>query len=396
MASVILASADDGILEELESQLTRAKRAHSRATTWDELIRQLSAAQVQLVLVDGSLPKLDPELLTQLTASLDHKPELRSVGAACPPLKPARKLPLLLTRLKSDRIQSGEMARELRLLGLGRETARILGEAARATLPVFISGERGSGKKRIARRIHARSGRSGPMVEHKLGGGLRLEGPPGTVLVESPQLDAFGGLIELAATCEASGWQLITTSRRRPPPVLATWRHLPLAPLRERQDELRSLALLYLERHRRRMRLPRRRFDRALWALMRRHRWPRNAQELEAFVVQSLLATQGGVIAAAALHPRVRELVEPQADAELMAHTEGFEELVEQRLRPVVEQLEQRAGLGLYKLVIEATERALVRLALSRTGGDQKAAAKLLGIARNTLHSKAVRLGLRQ
>ena len=129
---------------------------------------------------------------------------------------------------------------------------------------------------------------------------------------------------------------------------------------------------------------------------MRRHRWTRNAQELEAFVVQAPLATQGAVIAAAALNPRVRELVEPQADAELLAHTEGFEELVEQRLRSVVDQLEQHTGLGLYKLVIQATERALVRLTLSRTGGDQKAAAKLLGVARNTLHSKAVRLGLRQ
>ncbi|MFT5582687.1 MAG: DNA-binding NtrC family response regulator [Cognaticolwellia sp.] len=396
MASVILASADDGILEELESQLMRANRAHSRATSWDELLRQVCGSQTQLVLVDGSLPSLDPLLLSQLAASLEHKPELRSVGAAAPPLKPARKLPLLLTRLRSERVQSGEHARELRLLGLGRDTAMVLGQAARAALPIYLSGERGSGKKRIARRVHARSGRDGPILEHTLGASLKLEGSPGTVLVESPQLDAFGALIELATTCEASGWQLITTSRRRPPPVLATWRHLQLIPLRERQDELRSLALLYLERHRRRMRLPRRRFDRALWALMRRHRWSRNAQELEAFVVQALLATQDAVIAAAALNPRVRELVEPQADAELQAHTEGFEELVEQRLRPVVEQLEQRTGLGLYKLVIEATERALVRLALSRTGGDQKAAAKLLGVARNTLHSKAVRLGLRQ
>jgi DNA-binding NtrC family response regulator len=396
MASVILASANDGILEELESQLGRAKRAHSRATSWDALLRQMCNAQTQLVLIDGSLPSLDAQLLSQLAASLDHKPELRSVGAAAPPLKPARRLPLLLSHLRSGRIQSGESARELRLLGLGRDTAMLLGQAARATLPVYISGERGSGKKRIARRVHELSGRGGPILEHKLGTALRLEGPPGTVLVKSPQLDALGALIDLAATCEATEWQLITTSRRRPPPVLATWRTLRLVPLRERQDELRSLALLYLERHRHRMRLPRRRFDRALWALMRRHRWTRNAQELEAFVVQALLATQGAVIAAAALNPRVRELVEPQADAELLAHTEGFEELVEQRLRSVVDQLEQHTGLGLYKLVIQATERALVRLTLSRTGGDQKAAAKLLGVARNTLHSKAVRLGLRQ
>lgn len=396
MASVILASADDDLLDRLAAQLRRANRAHERVITWEGLVRGVCAPQTQLVLIDGSLPKLDAALLASLAGSLAHKPELRSVGAAAPPLKAAKKLPLLLTRLRSERITSGETARELRLLGLGKDTPLILEDAAQGSLPVFISGERGSGKKRIARRIHARSGRPGPLREHTMGAALSLEGSPGSVLVESPSLDAFGPLIELATTCEANGWKLLTTSRRPPPPALSTWRHLRLAPLRERQDELRGLALLYLERHRRRMRLPRRRFDRALWAKMRRHRWPRNAQELEAFVVQALVNSQGPVVAAAALSPRIIELIEPQADEALLAHTEGFEELVEQRLRPVVEQLEHRTGLGLHKLVIESTERALLRLALLRTGGNQKAAAKLLGVARNTLHTKAVRLGLRQ
>ena len=51
-------------------------------------------------------------------------------------------------------------------------------------------------------------------------------------------------------------------------------------------------------------------------------------------------------------------------------------------------------GVTLYGLVLEAAERALLRLALTRTGGNRKATAVLLGVARNTLASRSRALGL--
>jgi len=43
---------------------------------------------------------------------------------------------------------------------------------------------------------------------------------------------------------------------------------------------------------------------------------------------------------------------------------------------------------------VDATERALIQLALARTEGNRKAAASLLGISRNTLHERIGRLGI--
>jgi Fis family transcriptional regulator len=43
---------------------------------------------------------------------------------------------------------------------------------------------------------------------------------------------------------------------------------------------------------------------------------------------------------------------------------------------------------ALHELVLQAVERPLLRFAMERTGGNQSAAAELLGINRNTLRKK--------
>ena len=74
--------------------------------------------------------------------------------------------------------------------------------------------------------------------------------------------------------------------------------------------------------------------------------------------------------------------------------SDGFEELVEARLRNIVAGIEKGARVPLHRISVQATEKALIRLSLSHTGGDQKAAAELLGVARNTLRTKAQAYGL--
>ncbi|MGA1845249.1 MAG: helix-turn-helix domain-containing protein [bacterium] len=49
---------------------------------------------------------------------------------------------------------------------------------------------------------------------------------------------------------------------------------------------------------------------------------------------------------------------------------------------------------GVYRLVIEMTERILIEHILVKTGGNKLQAAKILGINRNTLHSKIKKLGI--
>ena len=45
--------------------------------------------------------------------------------------------------------------------------------------------------------------------------------------------------------------------------------------------------------------------------------------------------------------------------------------------------------------MVKAIERPLVGKVLDKTGGNQVQAAKILGINRNTLHSKIKRLGIK-
>lgn len=66
-----------------------------------------------------------------------------------------------------------------------------------------------------------------------------------------------------------------------------------------------------------------------------------------------------------------------------------FEELVSLRLRPVVDLLDEGGeNRCIYREVMNQVERALIRLALERTDGNQQRAARLLGISRNTLRTK--------
>ena len=47
-----------------------------------------------------------------------------------------------------------------------------------------------------------------------------------------------------------------------------------------------------------------------------------------------------------------------------------------------------------YKTVVEAVEKPLIEMALAKTFGNQRRAAKILGINRNTLKTKISKLGI--
>ncbi|NOZ22642.1 MAG: hypothetical protein GXP25_16315 [Planctomycetes bacterium] len=55
----------------------------------------------------------------------------------------------------------------------------------------------------------------------------------------------------------------------------------------------------------------------------------------------------------------------------------------------------ERPGRGFYRFVLETLEKPMIEKALRKTGGNQLAAARMLGINRNTIRSKIRRLGIR-
>ncbi|MCB9793452.1 MAG: sigma 54-interacting transcriptional regulator [Alphaproteobacteria bacterium] len=394
MARIVVATQDDALRRRTLEPVVRAGFPASTATTWDELISALGRARGGLIVVDAKLPGLNAPLLADLAASLGTPPQVRVIGGEAPPLSAiqTRTLPVLARRYGAPALTPQER-RELRLLGLGKDSANVLARLARSNMTVIFEGEKGTGKKRVARWLHRLSGLPGPFVvlERDL---IVPEGPPGTLYVSRAGKAGVDALHHIVDEAQAADWRVTAGTRVRLETGAAGWSVLRLKALRERPDELRKLARLYLERYRRQLGMPRRRFDRALWALVRSYRWPENVRELESFIVQALTSSEGPVIRAADLPPRVKALLESSPDHELMEYSEGFEETVEARLRPFVEQVEPDADLPLYELVIDSTERALLRLVLARTGGNQKEAAELLGIARNTLRTKAIKLNL--
>ena len=72
---------------------------------------------------------------------------------------------------------------------------------------------------------------------------------------------------------------------------------------------------------------------------------------------------------------------------------DAFNELVVYRVENYLRDLEGVRGLPLYEMITQAAERPLLEWAMQRTNGNQRAAATLLGINRNTLRKKLVMHG---
>jgi len=77
------------------------------------------------------------------------------------------------------------------------------------------------------------------------------------------------------------------------------------------------------------------------------------------------------------------------------ARGETIEQCIMRSLNEYFANLDGAKPHALHEMVLQAAERPLLKFAMERTGGNQSAAAELLGINRNTLRKKLVeyRLG---
>ena len=111
--------------------------------------------------------------------------------------------------------------------------------------------------------------------------------------------------------------------------------------------------------------------------------WPGNVAELRQVVEQVARASAGGV------------LVPTDLPAALRGATPVGENLVpaaavlEEAAREAAASLLRQGGEGnVHRAVLNRVEKALLELALEQTNGVKLAAARLLGINRNTLYNK--------
>ena len=392
MHPIVLATGDEQLRLKLLGELARLGHAASCCADWAETLALTARGTTRVLLVDGELPAVSGPILASLTKSVPHQPQVRVIRGKLDPLPNLGALHLLLDSIEA--VLTPYERKLLPLAGLGAEAFVDLETIARNPLPIRIEGERGTGKEWIARMIHRLGGGSRPFKIVRPGDDAEIRGAEsGTLYLENSDRHGLDAILASLTLSEATGWRVVAGSRRPHKPRMEgqTWTHIRIRPLRERPKELRPLARLYLEAYRQRLGLPQRRITNRMWALMEAYPWPRNQRELESFVVQAATSARSLYISPDRLPRRVLALLEPEARAQ--EDIGAFEKVLEERLGSLVARYEpSKDAPALHRLVVDTTERVLLRVVLARTGGNQKAAAQLMGIARNTLRSRVAAL----
>jgi len=72
------------------------------------------------------------------------------------------------------------------------------------------------------------------------------------------------------------------------------------------------------------------------------------------------------------------------------------EEFLRRKLKGYFSQIQKVGSIALYDTVISEVERALLTLAMEKTGGNQLQASKLLGLNRNTVRNKIIKYKIKK
>ena len=293
-----------------------------------------------------------------------------------------------------------------------RPVLQLVERVAASDANVLITGEHGTGKEVVARRLHAASPRAGkPMVAVNLGGlseGLfesemfghvkgaftdartdrigRFELAEGGTLL----LDEIGTLqprqqAKLLRVLETGEVERVGASRPRRIDVrilsatnadlgaeveAGRFREdllfrlntieIRLPPLRDRREDLAPLAEHFLRRYAARYRKPIAGLDPEALAALESHAWPGNVRELDHALERAVLMATGPTLRAADLGLRLPAGAAPRLE----------------------------------DLPLEEVERVLIRKALERHGGNVSNAAKALGLSRSALYRRLQHHGL--
>ncbi len=318
-----------------------------------------------------------------------------------------------------------------------REVYKAIGRVAAQTVPVLITGESGTGKELVARAIYQHGPRAKapflalncaaipePLLESELfghekgaftGADRRRIGKFEQVNGGTLFLDEVGDMplalqakllrvLQEQAFERVGGNETIRTDVRL---ITATHRDLKawseegkfrpdlyyrlgvftihLPPLRERGDDLPLLVRHYLRRFSRELGREVHEVVPQTLERLRGYSWPGNIRELQSILKQALLRGSGAVLLPTFL-PDLSGSPGESAPASAAGDQLGLDTFIRQRLGPEAEDL--------YAEVHRQVDRVLLPRVLEYTSGNQHQAARLLGIARQTLRQKLRDLGL--
>ena len=161
--------------------------------------------------------------------------------------------------------------------------------------------------------------------------------------------------------------------------------HLP--PLRERGDDLPTLAEHYVRRYSRELGRSITQIAPATLAMLCAYTWPGNVRELQSVIKQALLQASGSVLLPAFLPDltgapfEATSSLPPPSSIDL-----DLAKFIRTQLGP-------HAG-DVYSVTHREVDRLLFAIALEQTKGNQRDAAQLLGISRQTMRMKLRALGM--
>jgi transcriptional regulator with GAF, ATPase, and Fis domain len=301
----------------------------------------------------------------------------------------------------------------------------VVEKVARTRSTVLILGESGTGKELIAKAIHAMSGRDGKLVPVNCGAipeeileselfGHEKGSFTGAVSSRVGRFQlADGGTIFLDEIGEMSPKLQVKLLRvlqeRKVDPVgstrsidvdvrviAATNKDLAeevkagrfredlfyrlqvvpvtLPPLREREGDVELLAQHFLERQAAELNRPELCFSNESLRTLASYNWPGNIRELENLVERIAILSESDEI-------QVEQL------------PEYLSQVVRLPSSPMFDMALPQIGVD-FNALVDDYENKLITTALSQTGGNKKAAAKLLGLNRTTLVEKIKKKGL--
>src|SRR6266849_4488548 len=382
---------------------------------------------------DAAIEAMKQGAYDYLFKPLDLHQLRRVVGEA---LEVARRMrePAVLAETASDPDVDGAIVGSCPAM---REVYKAIGRVAAQNVPVLITGESGTGKELIARAIYQHGPRARApflalncaaipeqLLESELFGHEKgaFTGADRRRIGKFEQchggtlfLDEIGDmplasqakvlrLLQEQAFERVGGSETVRTDVRL---IAATHRDLTAAsaegqfrpdlyyrlgvftihlpPLRERGDDLPMLVRLYLLRFSRE--LGREVNEVAAETLERLHNypWPGNIRELQSVLKQALLQAKGTVLLPTFL-PELSASAGEAAPPAAPGADAGLEAFIRGRLGP--------DASDLYAETHGQVDRLLLPLVLEYTQGSQHQAARLLGIARQTLRQKLQALGL--
>jgi DNA-binding NtrC family response regulator len=157
-------------------------------------------------------------------------------------------------------------------------------------------------------------------------------------------------------------------------------------PLRERREDVPRLIDYFLQRYARELQVEKPPVAPDAMKRLQDFPWPGNVRQLEHCIHRTLIFTGGHSIQAGDL-PLEQDAATDEAESLKLAET-GLADLVRRYLGSY-------AGDRAHDEFLERAEKLLIAEGLRRAGGNQTHAARLLGLARPTLHAKMQKHKLR-